>query len=265
MTDPVPVAMLDDLTRFAERLADEAAAMVEHRLAGPLQATRKPDRTFVTALDLALEERLRAAIAAAYPAHGVVGEEFAASQADAEWVWVLDPIDGTAAFMAGMPVYGTLIALAHRGAPVVGIMHFPGVRARIVGARARATTRNGATCRTRAGEGLADAIQSSSSPDFFAADERRVLDAFTARTAWRVYGGAALSYANLASGRIDVALDAGLKVHDYAAFVPIVEGAGGMITDWEGAPLTLRSGSRVLAAGDPRRHAAALALIRSVS
>jgi histidinol phosphatase-like enzyme (inositol monophosphatase family) len=265
MSDPGPIAALDDLTRFAEQLADEATAMVERRLDGPLDAALKPDRTFVTALDLAIEKHLRAAIAAVYPAHGVLGEEFAASQADAEWVWVLDPIDGTAALMAGMPVYGTLIALAHRGVPVVGVMHFPGVRERVVGARARATTRNGASCRTRAGQGLAEAIQSSSSPDFFAGDERRVLDAFAACTAWRVYGGSALSYANLASGRIDVALDAGLKVHDYAPFVPIVEGAGGVITDWEGAPLTLRSGSRVLAAGDARRHAAALALIRSVA
>jgi histidinol phosphatase-like enzyme (inositol monophosphatase family) len=252
--------MDDAFIRFAERLADAAAAMIEAGNAG--DTTVKPDRSFVTEMDLAIEARMREMIAAEHPDHGILGEEFAATRPTAEHVWILDPIDGTAAFVAGMPVYGTLIALARNGEPVVGVMHFPATRERWVGAKGRATTLNGQPCQTRRGATLAEAIMSASNPDFFDAGEKPVLAALSAATAWRVYGGAALSYGRLASGRIDLALDAGLKIHDYAAFVPILEGAGGIITDWQGRKLTLGSGPRVLAAGDARRHAAALDLIR---
>ena len=254
--------MLQTFIDFANGLADEAAQMAAAASATVPGTMVKADRTFVTALDLDIERRLRARIQAAYPGHGIVGEEFAAESADAQWVWTLDPIDGTMALVAGIPVYSTLISLSQWGVPVIGVMHFPAIQTRWVGAKASPTTCNGVVCRTRAGAALKDAIQSASSPDFFSAgDEKRALDALTAQTAWRIYGAAALSYGRLAMGRIDLAIDAGLKVYDYAPFVPIVEGAGGMITDWAGRPITLKSGSRVLAAGDARRHAAALAVI----
>ncbi len=247
---------------FAERLADAAAAMIGDGAGGPAGSRTKPDKSFVTELDLAIERRLRDMIAAEYPDHGILGEEFDAKQPAAEFVWILDPIDGTAAYVAGMPVYGTLIALAHRGEPVVGAMHFPATGERWIGARGRPTTHDGAICRTRPGDDLPGAIMSASNPDFFDVQEKRALAALSACTAWRIYGGAALSYGRLASGRTDIALDAGLKIHDFAAFVPIIEGAGGVITDWRGDRLTLASGPRVLAAGDARRHAAALEIIR---
>lgn len=114
---------LDPLVAFAETLADEAAAMLDARSHAAAQT--KPDKSFVTEMDLAIEERLRAMIAAAYPDHGVMGEEFDAKAPDADYVWILDPIDGTAAYVVGMPVYGTLIALAHKGKPVLGVIHFP--------------------------------------------------------------------------------------------------------------------------------------------
>jgi inositol-phosphate phosphatase / L-galactose 1-phosphate phosphatase / histidinol-phosphatase len=250
--------------QFAEALADEAAAMVDAHAKKPLGTTVKADKTFVTELDLAIETQLRARILARFSDHGIFGEEFAPVRIDAEWVWTLDPIDGTMALVAGMAVYSTLIALTHRGVPVVGVMHFPATQQRWVGAAGQATTCNGEACHTREGATLSDAIQSASSPDFFKQpEEQRALAALTAQTAWRIYGGAAMSYGRLAMGRIDVAIDAGLKVYDYAPFVPIVEGAGGKITDWQGRPLTLRSGSQVVAAGDARRHAAALELIQA--
>jgi inositol-phosphate phosphatase / L-galactose 1-phosphate phosphatase / histidinol-phosphatase len=265
---------LAPLVAFAEQLADEAAAMIVAHTAqtaplGTSMGTRiKPDKTFVTALDLAIEARLRERISAAYTAHGIYGEEFDPVATDAEWVWTLDPIDGTMALVTGMPVYSTLIALLHHGVPVVGVMHFPATRQRWVGAKGQATVcrdvsgGTASACHTRSGATLHDAIQSASSPDFFKQPgEQRALAAVTAQTAWRIYGGAALSYGRLASGSIDVAIDAGLKLYDYAPFVPIVEGAGGIVTDWAGHPLNLHSGTQVLAAGDARRHAAALALI----
>ena len=256
--------MLQPCIAFANSLADEASRMIEAASTATLGTMAKPDKTFVTALDLDIERHLRARIHAAYPEHGIVGEEFDAEGADAEWVWTLDPVDGTMALVAGIPVYSTLISLSQHGIPVIGVMHFPAIGTRWVGATGRPTTCNGETCRTRTGAELHDAIQSASSPDFFAAgDEKRALDALSAQTAWRIYGAAALSYGRLAMGRTDLAIDAGLKVYDYAPFVPIVEGAGGTITDWSGQPITLKSGPRVLAAGDARRHAAALAVIKA--
>ncbi len=256
--------MLQTYIDFANELADEASQMIKVASAAPLGITAKADKTFVTTLDLAIETRLRARIRAAHPGHGIVGEEFDAEAADAEWVWTLDPVDGTMALVAGIPVYSTLISLSRGGVPVIGVMHFPAIQTRWVGAKGRPTTCNGENCRTRAGAHLHDAIQSASSPDFFAAgDEKQALAALSGQTAWRIYGAAALSYGRLAMGRTDLAIDAGLKIYDYAPFVPIVEGAGGTITDWSGQPITLKSGPRVLAAGDARRHAAALAVIQA--
>lgn len=252
----------DDLAKFAVSLADEAERMLRAGTEAAASARLKADRSFVTDLDQAIEEKLRAAIAARYPVHGVIGEEGEDVRAEAEWTWVLDPIDGTAPFIAGIPVYGSLIALCRHGAPVVGVITFPATQDRWIGVAGRPTQRNGVPCRTRAGEGLANAIQAVMNPDFFDDEERGALQAVSARTAWRIYGGSAFSYGLLASGRIDLAMDTRLKLHDYAAFVPVIEGAGGVITDWEGAPLRVGSGPQVLAAGNSSRHAEALRVLR---
>jgi inositol-phosphate phosphatase / L-galactose 1-phosphate phosphatase / histidinol-phosphatase len=253
-----PEAFMD----FAQHLADEARNMLsapENRL---FNKELKPDRSFVTTLDLAIEQRLRRLIEVRYPEHGIQGEEEDGQRLGADWIWVLDPIDGTAPFIAGMPVYGTLIALAYRGAPCLGVIDFPATGDRWAGLKGQPTRHNGAPCATRKGLSLNDAMQATMNPDFFDHEEKQKLDRLRARTVWRIYGGSAFSYGRLAAGTIDVTLDTRLKVHDYAAFVPIIEGAGGVITDWEGKPLTLSSGAQVLAAGDARLHQQALDLIR---
>jgi histidinol phosphatase-like enzyme (inositol monophosphatase family) len=255
-----PGLPLDEWLRFAHELADAARALLAPAAAMRPEVEVKADRSFVTALDQQIEARLRVMIAARYPAHGIVGEEEAARRPDAEVVWVLDPIDGTAPFVAGVPVFGTLIALAVQGRPVVGIMDLPVTRQRYVGVAGRASTLDGQPLRTRACDALEQAILTTSNPDFYSSAERPVLDALRERTAWRIYGGCCLSYGLLAAGRTDVAIDTGLKIFDYAPFVPLIEGAGGVITDWAGEPLTLASGPRILAAGGAARHAEALAL-----
>jgi inositol-phosphate phosphatase / L-galactose 1-phosphate phosphatase / histidinol-phosphatase len=248
---------------FAHRLADEADRMICANADTALSTKTKPDKTFVTALDLKIEEQLRSLINDEHPTHGVWGEEFATTNVDADWVWTLDPIDGTMALVCGIPVYSTLISLCCDGKPVLGIMHFPATRERWVGMQGERTTFNGAVCQSSAAESLAQAIMTASNPDFFKQEaEKCALEAMTKNTAWRVYGSAAMAYGRLASGRTHVALDADLKIYDYAPFVPIIEGAGGVISDWEGNALHLRSGHRVLAAANKALHDLALNVVQ---
>ncbi|HRE20245.1 MAG TPA: inositol monophosphatase family protein [Rhabdaerophilum sp.] len=246
---------------FALKLADESGAILREATAVRPNVEVKADKSFVTALDARIERRMREMLADAYPNHGVIGEEEGSQNADAEHVWVVDPIDGTAAFIAGMPTYGTLISLMQAGEPIIGIIDHPITGERWFGVKGAPTLYNGAPCRARSCSGLGDAIMSASNPDFFGDKERPALDAMRAATAWRIWGGACMSYGRLASGRIDVALDTHLKLWDFAPFRPIIEGAGGVITDWHGAPITRETGRQILVAGDPARHREALLLV----
>jgi histidinol phosphatase-like enzyme (inositol monophosphatase family) len=252
---------LDALVLAAEELADVSRLMLT-KAAGGAAAESKPDRTFVTAMDRAIEQRLRETILQRFPQHGVWGEEFGRTNADAEFQWIIDPIDGTAQFIAGIPVHSTLIALAKGGIPVIGVMDFPATGERWTGCAGRRTLHNGSPCQVRGCAGLGEAVMSTSSPEFYGVAERPVLAALQKQTRWRIYGGAALSYARLASGRTDLACDMGFQVYDYAAMRPVIEGAGGIITDWEGRPLTLASGDRLVAAGSRHVHAAAMRIIQ---
>lgn len=247
---------------FAETLADESRTLFAPHIGAAPGVELKADRSLVTALDRAIEQRLRERIEARFPEHGILGEELGPVRLDAEAVWVLDPIDGTAPFIAGVPVFGTLIALLWRGVPVIGVMDFPVTQDRWVGVAGQATRHRGAACRTRACDELGAAMLSTSNPDFYAADERPAFEALRSRSRWRIYGGCCLAYGLLASGRTDLAIDAGFKLYDYAPFVPVIEGAGGVITDWQGRALGLHNPStRIVAAGDARRHGEALGLI----
>ncbi len=252
---------LEEFTAFAGQLADASRAQLRASLGRPVQADRKGDGSPVTAFDRTVETRLREMIAARYPDHGIVGEEHGAAAPEREWVWVLDPIDGTLPFLAGIPVFGTLIALLRGGAPLVGVIDMPATEQRWLGCRGRPSTMNGTPVRTRACLALSEALISTSNPDFYGAADRPALDRLKAATRWTVYGGSCLAYAQLAAGRIDLGMDVAFDPYDYLALVPVIEGAGGVITDWRGAPLTLGSGDRVLAAGDPARHGEALEIL----
>ncbi len=249
---------------FANRLADAARAVLARETGKRLDVEIKPDHSLVTRVDRAIEAELRAMIAATYPGHGIIGEEEGDENTQASHVWVLDPIDGTAPFIVGIPVYGTLIALAVDGVPRLGVIDVPGVDTRWLGAPGRATTLNGRGVRCRDCDGLAQAVMTNSNPDYMSAEEVPVLDALRRATANRVYGGACLNYGRLAEGRSDLAIDAGQKVFDFAPFRPVIEGAGGTISDWAGRPLTLESDGRILAAGGRRCHDAALGVIGSL-
>ncbi len=250
-----------EFATFANRLADAARARVKESVDTAPEPIPKDDGSPVTAVDQAVEDRLREMISETYPDHGIVGEERGATSADKELVWVIDPIDGTLPFLAGFPVYGTLLALVRGDAPVLGIIDMPETDERWVGCQGLPSTRNGKPVRTRACDKLSVALMSTSNPDFYGESDRPALERMKAATRWTVYGGSCMAYARIASGRIDVGIDVGCDPTDYLALVPVIAGAGGVVTNWDGNPLTLRSRDRLIAAGDPGIHSKSLAIL----
>jgi histidinol phosphatase-like enzyme (inositol monophosphatase family) len=186
---------------------------------------------------------------------GIEGEEFGTEREGASRRWVLDPIDGTTSFVAGRPIFGTLIALLEGGFPVLGVIDQPILGERWVGAMGRGTTFNGAEARTRPCRELPDALLATTSPSLFDDHAAGHFMALARKTAHRrmIWGGDCYNYGLVASGQIDLVCEAGLKLHDFAALVPVVEGAGGTMADWSGEPLHVGSEGHVIALGDPAR------------
>lgn len=259
MTDPCPAEFI----ALGERLADAAGEILLRYYRQPLDFEDKADESPVTKADREAEAALRVMIAEAFPGHGIVGEEHGAERADAEYVWVLDPVDGTKAFIGGVPVFGTLIALTRRGRPILGIIDQPVLRERWTGAAGQSTTLNGEAVRVRPRGGLGQSVLWSTSPHMFDADpaDRAGYDRLLKAVKFVHYGGECYQYAMLASGFIDLVVEADMAVHDYCALVPVVEGAGGVITDWRGQDLGFDSDGRVIAAASRDLHAAALAVL----
>lgn len=218
----------------------------------------------VTAADRAAEQAMRALIHEKFPAHGIIGEEFGAERAGAEFVWMLDPIDGTKSFISGMPAWGTLIALTRLGRPVFGMVHQPFIGERFSGDGRAAAYRGPAgnrTLRVRPCPTLADAILYTTSPRLMNAADCVAFARVEEAVRLSRYGGDCYSYCMLAAGHVDLVIETELKPYDVAALIPIIAGAGGIVTTWNGdAP---ESGGRIVAAGDRRTHEAALALLNA--
>ncbi len=238
---------------FAETLADVSRAMLLKAAQQLPEVTIKADASYVTTTDKAVEQKLREMIIAKYPDHGIFGEEFENVNTDAEFVWVLDPIDGTAAFVAGIPVYGTLIALAWQGKPFVGVIDHPLTDDRWIGVSYTSAFHNGVPVTTRRCETLASAYVTCSNSDFMSPDQLARFTKLRKQVAYVQYGGSCFAYGVLASGRTDFAIDAGLDAFDIYACAAIIQGAGGIVTGWDGAELSFDMDGTVLAAGDKTR------------
>ena len=202
----------------------------------------------VTEADRAAEAAMRRLIGEAFPHHGVIGEEFGAERQDSEYVWVLDPIDGTKSFITGFPLFGTLIALCQGERPVLGVLETPALAERWVGCEGRATLFNGVKARARDCRTMDEAVVYTTTAETFSVAEWQRFEALTRRAALRRYGGDCYLYGMLSSGHCDLVIEVQLKPHDYMAVVPVVEGAGGRISDWRGAPLGMTTDGRVVAA-----------------
>jgi inositol-phosphate phosphatase / L-galactose 1-phosphate phosphatase / histidinol-phosphatase len=250
-----------DLVDLAGHLADASGAVIRRWFRAGVEAEDKPDQSPVTIADRQAEAVIRELLAVRAPDHGVIGEEHGSDRPDADFVWVLDPIDGTKAFLCGKPIFGTLIALMFQGRPVLGVLDQPVIGDRWVGAAGRDTVLNGRFVRARDCPSLSLSRISTSGPQYFKEAELRAFDRVASRAKLLSYGGDCYQYGLVASGCLDVVIEAGLQLHDYAALIPIVDGAGGLITDWRGEPLGPGSAGDVIAAGDRRVHAEAIALL----
>jgi inositol-phosphate phosphatase/L-galactose 1-phosphate phosphatase/histidinol-phosphatase len=247
--------------RTAARLADIAGRVARSHFRNPaLTVEAKPDLSPVTEADRQIEQALRREVADAHPDHGFVGEEFEPLNPDAEHVWVVDPIDGTKAFLAGKPTFGTLIALLRKGKPLLGVIDHPALGERWIGALSHPTTHNGKPVQARRCPELKAAVLYASSPEMFDIADRARFEALRSSVRVNGWGTDCLAYGLVASGFVDLVAEASMGPHDFLPLVPVVEGAGGRITDWEGRPLSLSVGTkgRVLASGDPALHELAL-------
>jgi histidinol phosphatase-like enzyme (inositol monophosphatase family) len=249
------------LARFAQGVADAADAMAMTYFRKPLDVEQKSDLSPVTQADRAIEAAMRENIAKRFPTHGILGEEHEDARLGADFVWVLDPIDGTKSFVSGMPTFGTLIACLHNGTPELGIISIPPTGERWTGLRGKPSTFNGDPCRTSGRTRLADAILYTTTPDTFDTYGSAQFETLSGKVAMRRFGGDCYAYGLLASGHVDLVFEMNLHPYDYMALVPVIEGAGGVITDWRGEALGLQSEGRVLAAANPALHAEALAVL----
>jgi inositol-phosphate phosphatase / L-galactose 1-phosphate phosphatase / histidinol-phosphatase len=253
---------LDAMTELAVRLVEAAASEIRPRFRRIIPTERKADISPVTEADRAAEQAMRTILAAELPADGIVGEEYGNAPGTSGLTWVIDPIDGTKAFMTGRSTFVTLLALLDGDRPVLGVIDQPITGDRWIGAAGRPTTHNGQAVRARATtQEIDDAIFSTTDPNLFPTGDAESYRRISGACSIRTYGGDGYAYGLLASGWIDVVLASGLKLHDFAALSTVVEGAGGIMTDWAGAPLSAQSDGRVLAVGNAALHAQLLALI----
>jgi inositol-phosphate phosphatase/L-galactose 1-phosphate phosphatase/histidinol-phosphatase len=244
-----------------QRLADATGDAIRPFFRARFEVETKADASPVTQADRAAEAAIRAILEKERPGDGIIGEEYGVVREDAARLWVIDPIDGTRAFLAGRPLFGTLIALLEEDRPVLGIIDQPIARERWIGATGRQTLFNGTPATTRACSTLAGAHLGTTGPYLFPAEDQPRFDRLRGQVRDTIWGGDCHNYGLVASGHIDLVVEANLQLYDFAALVPVVEGAGGRMTDWQGRPLGRESDGRVIAAGDPSLIEAAVGVL----
>ncbi len=241
-----------ELVKFSNVLADIARPIVLSHFRKTISVDIKSDQTPVSAADRDAEVAIRQLISEMYPDHGILGEEQGVKNPKAEYLWVIDPIDGTKSYLAGKPMFGTLIGLAHRGRPILGIIDQPFLKERWQGAIGYKTIYNNSEVTTRTCPDLAKAALNATSPSMFSQKKDRKFFKLSEQVLMTMYGGDCYAYGLLANGYIDLVVEADLKPYDFCALVPIIIGAGGAITDWQGKAIDMNSDGRIIASGDPK-------------
>jgi len=247
---------------FFDRMADAAGEIALRYFRGDLAIEEKDDHSPVTQADREIEARLRRMIREEFPAHGIVGEEQGSENDGAEFVWYIDPIDGTKSFAIGRPLFGTIIGLAHAGRPVAGLVDQAFTKERWFGIGNDFATHNGRRVKVAAPRELKDARLYAGSPATFRDHESyRGYEALCRAAKWTQYSGDCYAYGLLASGWIDLVVERDLKPHDVVGVVPIVSGAGGHISDWTGRDVDAGTDGTVVAASSKELAMQALGVI----
>ncbi|KAJ0801211.1 putative phosphoric monoester hydrolase [Helianthus annuus] len=250
---------LDRFAVIADKLADAAGDVIRKYFRKRFDIIDKEDLSPVTIADRAAEEAMISILQENLPSHAIYGEEngWQCKEKSADYVWVLDPIDGTKSFITGKPLFGTLIALLERGKPILGVIDQPILRERWVGINGRTTRLNGEEISTRSCPKLSQAYMYTTSPHLFSGDAEVAFAKVRDKVKVPLYGCDCYAYALLASGHVDLVVESGLKPYDFLSLIPVIEGAGGAITDWNGNHLSWEASSNsqatsfnVVAAGD---------------
>jgi inositol-phosphate phosphatase/L-galactose 1-phosphate phosphatase/histidinol-phosphatase len=252
--DTCPSEFID----FSHEVADTVGRVHRRNFRKYFSIEIKPDGSPVTQVDKESEQLVRQMIMEKFPDHGVIGEEFAPHQADADFVWVVDPLDGTQLFIMGRPLFGLLLALAYRGRFILGLIDHPVLRERWLGADGHGTRFNDAQVNTRTCSllGHASLVRPGRNASIPELDD--AIDDIAELSRWVQWGVTPYDYGLLASGHIDLLLSAQPKLHDVAPLDPIVRNAGGVASDWRGNPITLNYDGSLILCGDASLHAQAL-------
>ena len=246
---------IDEFISFANYISDESAKIIKQYFRKPLNITNKDDESPVTIADKNTELVIRKLISLQYPNHGILGEEFEDKDKESEYLWVIDPIDGTRSFIAGHKDFGTLIALLHNKKPIIGIINCPMHEERWLGIQGRQSTMNGEVINTSNKCTLDQSYLCSTGLYMFENDEfKKGFEKIINITRYHRYGGDCYNYGMLASGYIDIVIENMLKTHDYMALIPIIEGAGGKITDKFGKKINLDSDGSVIVSANEKLH-----------
>lgn len=249
------------LAEFSDQLAAASRAVVARYFRQSFSIDAKGDETPVTIADRETELALRGLIGERFPEHGIFGEEFGEENADSRFTWVLDPIDGTRSFITGTPTFGTLISLLEDGVPVFGVIDMPAMDERWIGGAGQGALVNGVNCTVSDCQQIDGCRMVSTSPDMFSELQMSGFRRLLGKTSFYRYGGDCYNYALLASGYVDLVVESDLQPYDFCALVPVVEAAGGVITDWQGQPLGMQSAGDVVASASQSLHRQALAIL----
>jgi len=242
------------LLQAARDITATALATPLHHFRSGFNVEQKSDESPVTIADRETEAALRAAIAKRFPEHGILGEEYGSENLDRDVIWVIDPIDGTKSFISGSPLFGMLVAVLKGGQPVAGIIRMPALGECYAGSLETGSDRDGTPLACRKGVALDQAFLCINEANSILVDEPEIFARLMASGRYQRFTYDCFPYAQLASGQVDAVVDTNLQPYDYLPVVPVVEGAGGIITDWQGRALTLESDGRVVASASPEIH-----------
>ncbi|MGS0625766.1 inositol monophosphatase family protein [Ralstonia sp. VS2407] len=252
---------LEAVGEFAQSLADLARRIAERYFRTSLRVSVKSDRSPVTQADQEIEQEIRQAISQRYPQHAFFGEESGGIMQDAA-TWVVDPVDGTKSFICGVPLFGSLIAFLIDRRPILGVLEMPALKERWVGHSGR-TLFNGRQVRVSDCKLLMEARLFATSPDMFAGPFADAFADVSSRVAMRRFGTDCYAYGLLASGHCDLVIEAGLKPYDVMALIPVIENAGGVVTDWSGRAIDTEFSGHIIAAASRELHEEALRCLAS--